>query len=38
MLRALLAMLVLALGIRLSVELVATPAELYSLTPVESGQ
>jgi len=34
LLRALLAALVLGLGLRLSFELIATPAELYSLTPV----
>jgi len=34
-LRVLLALLVLALGVRLSWELVATPAELYSLAPIE---
>jgi uncharacterized membrane protein YfcA len=36
-LRVLLALLVLALGVRLSWELVATPAELYSLAPIEGG-
>jgi hypothetical protein len=34
-LRVLLAVLVLLLGVRLSVELLAPPAELYSITPVE---
>jgi uncharacterized membrane protein YfcA len=34
-LRVLLAVLVLLLGVRLSIELGATPAELYSLTPIE---
>jgi uncharacterized protein len=38
LLRALLAVLVLGLGLRLSFELIATPAELYSLTPVVIGQ
>jgi len=36
-LRVLLAILVLGLGIRLSVELVATPVELFSLAPVGGG-
>jgi uncharacterized protein len=38
LLRALLAALVLGLGLRLSFELIATPTELYSLTPVVIGQ
>jgi len=38
LLRGLLAALVLGLGLRLSFELIATPTELYSLTPVVIGQ
>ena len=37
LLRALLALLVLGLGLRLSFELIATPTELYSLTPLGGG-
>jgi len=36
-LRALLGLLVLAVGLRMAFELVITPASIYTLTAVESG-